>query len=297
LVAACTEVELVAHGAKQLQHNEVSDEIGEFKVGKPYKIKGVWYYPKVNYSYDETGIASWYGPGFHGRRTANGALFDENKVSGAHKTLQMPAIARVTNLENGRSIKVLINDRGPYAHGRIIDLSRRAAQLLDIERTGTARVRVQVLDQESRQVAALAQGQEAPAVAAAPTESVSVETLNSSSGQANGGSQPAPSETQVAAASNVVQEVVPASNQPVEQQPVAASQLYVQAGAFTLYDNANRLRARLSSMGQSQISPALVNGTQFFRVRIGPLASVQEADNTLERLIANGYPESRIVVD
>jgi rare lipoprotein A len=294
LLSGCSEVELVAHGAKQLQDNSVSKELGEYKVGKPYQVRGVWYYPSADYDYDETGIASWYGPGFHGKRTANGAIFDENKVSAAHKTLPLPSVVRVTNLENGRSIKVLVNDRGPFAEGRIIDLSRRAAQLLDTERSGTARVRVQILETDSRQVAAAAQGlsPDNPQPEAAPTGTVVVENLSDPN--------PVPQQTQTAAVNvseRVVQEVIPSPQQPIQQQTVTSSQLFVQAGAFSVYDNADRLRSRLSTIAPASISPALVEGTQFYRVRLGPLGDVDEADMVLARLISSGYTQSRIVVD
>src|ERR1700744_5792728 len=97
---------------------------GIYKVGNPYQIQGTWYYPREQPDYDETGIASWYGPNFHGGRTANGEIFDENALTAAHRTLPMPANVRVTNLENGKSIVVRVNDRGPYAKGRIIDVSK-----------------------------------------------------------------------------------------------------------------------------------------------------------------------------
>lgn len=116
---------------------------GEPKVGRPYQINGVWYHPKEDPYYDETGIASWYGRKFHGRRTANGDVYDMNKLTAAHPTLPMPSQVLVTNLENGRSIIVTVNDRGPFARGRLIDMSRRSAQLLGFEEKGVARVRVQ----------------------------------------------------------------------------------------------------------------------------------------------------------
>lgn len=131
---------------------------GTYKIGKPYEIKGKTYYPKEDFNYDETGLASWYGPGFHGKTTANMEIFDQNQVSAAHKTLQLPCLVRVFNLENGRSLDVRVNDRGPYYDGRIIDLSKRAAQLLDIFRKGTARVRVKVLKKESLILKEMAQG-------------------------------------------------------------------------------------------------------------------------------------------
>ncbi|MFZ1414543.1 MAG: septal ring lytic transglycosylase RlpA family protein [Defluviicoccus sp.] len=127
---------------------------GLYKVGKPYAIKGVWYTPRVDYSYDETGIASWYGPGFHGQPTANGEVYDMNELTAAHTTLPLPSIVRVTNLDNGRTIKLRVNDRGPFIGNRIIDVSRRASQLLGFHEKGTATVRVEIEAEESRQLAA-----------------------------------------------------------------------------------------------------------------------------------------------
>ena len=97
-----------------------------YKVGKPYQIGGIWYYPHVDYDYNETGIASWYGPGFHGKTTASGEPYDQNSLTAAHRTLPMPSLVRVTNLDNGRQLNLKINDRGPFARGRILDVSRRA---------------------------------------------------------------------------------------------------------------------------------------------------------------------------
>ncbi len=116
---------------------------GVYKVGRPYKIAGEWYYPREDTSYDRVGVASWYGDAFHGRRTANGEVFDMNALSAAHPTLPMPTYARVTNLTNGRSVVVRINDRGPFARDREIDLSARVAKVLDFKQQGTAKVRVQ----------------------------------------------------------------------------------------------------------------------------------------------------------
>jgi len=139
---------------------------GVYKVGEPYQIGGIWYYPAEDYAYDETGIASWYGPDFHGKYTANGEVYDMNDLTAAHHTLPMPSLARVTNLDNGRSIVVRVNDRGPFAKGRILDMSRRGAQLLGFEQAGTAKVRVQILAQESKQLAAQMKAQGAVQVAA-----------------------------------------------------------------------------------------------------------------------------------
>ncbi len=115
---------------------------GHYKIGAPYKVSGRWYIPKEDLNYDETGIASWYGSDFHGRATANGEAFDMDGLTAAHPTLPLPSYAYVTNLQNGRTVLVRVNDRGPYANDRVIDLSREVARQLGSEGQGLARVRV-----------------------------------------------------------------------------------------------------------------------------------------------------------
>jgi rare lipoprotein A len=116
---------------------------GVYKLGAPYVAGGKWYTPVADVHYDEVGLASWYGDFFHGRRTANGEVYDMEALSAAHPTLPLPTYAKVTNLSNNRSVVVRINDRGPYKEGRIIDLSRKAAELLGFYGHGTTAVRVQ----------------------------------------------------------------------------------------------------------------------------------------------------------
>jgi len=120
---------------------------GRRQIGKPYKIRGKWYTPREQPGYDRVGSASWYGPNFHGRLTANGEVYDQFALTAAHPTFPLPSYARVTNLANGHSVVVRVNDRGPYHSGRIIDLSARASELLDYQQQGTARVRVQYIGQ------------------------------------------------------------------------------------------------------------------------------------------------------
>lgn len=115
---------------------------GHYKIGRPYQIKGRWYTPRVDPNYDEVGMASWYGPGFHGKRTANGETYDQNALTAAHPTLPIPSYAHVTNTENGKTILVRINDRGPYSRNRILDASARVARELGFFHQGTARLRV-----------------------------------------------------------------------------------------------------------------------------------------------------------
>ncbi len=115
---------------------------GVGKVGRPYEINGIWYTPKYQPEYDETGLASWYGEAFDGKPTATGEAFDMMALSAAHKTLPLPSLVEVTNLDNGKSITLRVNDRGPFVDGRIIDLSKGAAEELGMLRAGVAKVRV-----------------------------------------------------------------------------------------------------------------------------------------------------------
>ncbi|AZN99899.1 septal ring lytic transglycosylase RlpA family protein [Mesorhizobium sp. M9A.F.Ca.ET.002.03.1.2] len=116
---------------------------GRDQLGKPYQVRGKWYYPKEDKRYAKVGSASWYGEAFHGRLTANGEIYDMTHLTGAHPTMPLPSYARVTNLKTGSSVIVRVNDRGPYHDGRIIDVSKRAAEMLDYANIGTAKVKVE----------------------------------------------------------------------------------------------------------------------------------------------------------
>lgn len=278
---------------------------GVYKVGSPYQINGIWYYPAEDWSYNETGIASWYGEDFHGKYTANGEVFDLNALTAAHRTLPMPSIVQVTNLENGRTLRLRVNDRGPYARGRIIDVSRRAAQLLGFESPGTARVRVKILVPESIQVASLARRnggdggvQVAEAPQAAPVAAVSAETLPAPPGVHVAAAQvkalPPPQPAQQAVPDIVAPPPLP---EKVVTVPVRATNIFIQAGAFSRPDNAQRLKARLDSLGPVRVTGANVNGMSLYRVRLGPIATVDEADRLLNRVVESGANDARIVVD
>lgn len=116
---------------------------GRDQLGKPYQVRGKWYYPKEDRGYAKMGLASWYGEAFHGRLTANGEVYDMTHLTGAHPTMPLPSYARVTNMKTGSSVIVRVNDRGPYHDGRIIDVSKRAAEMLDYANIGTAKVKVE----------------------------------------------------------------------------------------------------------------------------------------------------------
>jgi rare lipoprotein A len=312
LFAGCSETQLVIHAAKKIARENTTSAQGVYKIGKPYKISSVWYYPSVNYQYQETGIASWYGPKFHGKKTANGERFDQNSISAAHRTLPLPSMVRVTNLENGRAIRVLVNDRGPFAHGRIIDLSKRAAQLLGFVGKGTTKVRVEIIAGESRrlalaygrgagqvQVARAGNGNHAPTdkptIRSAPRVAVTRAPLSAADGRGSPSAMSQP----VAATKSRPRAVSakPRADGRIIQEPVGVTRMYVQAGTFTQYSNANRLRARLSVLGPTNILAVVYDKQQMFRVRIGPIGGLKRADRILERMIGSGFTDARLIVD
>jgi rare lipoprotein A len=164
-----------AHSALPIEAlNRIADSSSHQKVGEPYTISGRRYVPQREDSYDEVGTGSWYGPNFHGRPTANGEIFDQNLLTAAHTTLPIPSVVEVTNLENGRSIIVRLNDRGPFVDDRIIDLSRAAATQLGYQSRGLAQVRVRYLGPAIAANADPYSGSRAPGIGAAPSRSSSV---------------------------------------------------------------------------------------------------------------------------
>ena len=309
VLSACTEVEFASHVAKNAINGPApvkSQQQGTFKVGKPYNIAGKTYYPKETYSHSETGIASWYGPGFQGKKTASGETFDTRELTAAHRTLQMPSLVRVTNLENGKSVIVRVNDRGPFARGRVIDVSQRAAELLEFKNQGTAKVRLDVLPEESVRVAEMAkQGQSTKGVEVAMNQygrmPVPAGTVSRSDGfeVASYGSPAAvnaePLEPVVPVHQSADGRYLP--DPVVTQMPVRPSNIYVQAGSFTVYENAEGLKASLGRLAQVSIQPAMIRGQQFYRVRVGPATDVASADRLLAQVIGMGQEQAIIVVD
>jgi peptidoglycan lytic transglycosylase len=271
-----------------------------YKVGTPYQIGGVWYYPAEDFSYNESGIASWYGEEFHGKYTANGEVFDRNALTAAHRTLPMPSIVQVTNLENGRSLQLRVNDRGPFARGRIIDVSRRAAQLLGFEGTGTAKVRVRILVPESIQVASLARssgtedGASGGVVAAAPRPAITAEALPGSALRIASSTTPSLPRSEPSASAAAI---APSPSPQVSVLPVKPTHIYIQAGAFARAENALNVKSRLDAIGPAVVAAVRVNGVNLYRVRLGPVDNVEQADKLLERVVGSGLNDARIVVD
>jgi len=248
--------------------------------------------------YDETGIASWYGPTFYGKSTANGETYTGDLLTAAHKTLPMPVNVRVTNLDNGKSLVVRVNDRGPYARGRIIDLSKRAAELLDVVQTGTARVRVTYLSRSNMNGAPPPSDTPpdiANALPAAPSGKVDSAALG---GLPGASVAPPPKVASLPAPAPIPAQMF-ADTQPTGQVtsvPVPpATRLYVQVGAFSKMENARAMLGKVG--GDLRISTLQRGGQTLYRVRTGPLNSVQDADAALSRITGAGANDAHIVVD
>lgn len=237
---------------------EPPDDRSSYKVGTPYRISGRTYYPKAVDRHVETGTASWYGRRFHGRRTANGETFNMYAMTAAHRTLPMPSVVRVTRLDNGRSVVVRVNDRGPFKDNRIVDLSLRAAEKLGIRRRGIAKVRVELLPGPSRSVARIAKSR-----GGASAQDRLVGRLVSFSGAAASGS----------------------------------AIYYVQAGAFRARASADRmadgLKRRLD--GVHIIPSRKADGRVIYRVRVGPVGSRGEAES-LRSQVRRAGPRDAFVV-
>ncbi len=401
--------------------SQKSHSSGSFKVGNPYKVGGVRYVPEETYNFTQTGIASWYGPNFHGKYTANGEIYNQNALTAAHKTLQIPAIVRVTNLENGRSIIVRVNDRGPFSRGRIIDMSRKGAELLQFHNQGTAKVKVQVLPHESRIAAQAAKrgqnisgveialnegktieeflgmhtqtpapvmtaeneltetmeaqgllpsdmdtlaaqkraqsgiaptaqptsvvaGQSVQSVdtgmnkpidpqgmqsqiavkdagtvvsedlpppvslssktASTPAKSVQTAQANLAHNEDRGSLMPMPGESAPAAAQStartsqdVIADVIGQGQDLVKKVPVGTPEdIFVQAGSFGSKDNATAYASKLSSYGQSQVHTVEIGNRTFYRVRLGPVDTVEKADAMLEKLAQAGENQAIIIL-
>ena len=309
MVSGCAEAQFGTHVAKSIGATGATGG-GIYKIGNPYKVDGDWYYPAENEEYDNEGIASWYGPNFHGKPTANGEVFDQNLITAAHPTLPMPIYARVTNLENGRSLVVRINDRGPFVSDREIDLSRRSAELLGYINKGTARVRVQYLrraplegDVANVQTVTAGDTFIAPPpqqtsdrdpAAASPTEAVQVVSLTPANPSVVGtgtllASDMAPiADAPGEVASSAAQQSVIA---------VPASGTYVQAGAFSSQANAEALKLQLADLGPVNIHPININGTELYRVRVGPIEDPQAINGVLQQVSGRGHPGARVIFE
>lgn len=278
---------------------------GRYKVGSPYQVAGVWYVPHEDPHYNATGTASWYGDDFHMKPTANGETFDMNAVSAAHPTLPLPSMVEVTNLDNGKTLQVRVNDRGPFVGGRVIDLSHEAARQLGYDRKGLAKVRVKyvgpaTLGGPDTGLRYASNAAPAPAYASAsyipPAYSAPLPAYT----------PPAP--VSVAAAS--LPPITGAAIASIQIPPVSsaapvyasapavvrASAYRVQAGAFSDRSNAQRVADQLSTAGQAIIEPVQrPDGVTLYRVVLQGGADEGEAWGLRDKVASYGFAEARVL--
>ncbi len=271
---------------------------------RPYQIKGRWYYPKQQPDYDEVGLASWYGDAFHGRPTSTGERFDMRLPSAAHKTLPLPSVVEVINLENDRRIQIRVNDRGPFVDGRIIDLSRAAAEELGFLNKGLAKVRVRYLGPAERT------GFNAPILQASNTARAPLRPARTPPPVAPPAPTPPPVATwsgPPAAPGDVDWPTFDAPAAPASPAPYVpaaappapltapASRWSVQAGAFSYLTNAQAAAERLSAAGPAQILPQHTRGRTLWRVVLGPWDEADAAARA--RLIAaqSGFADAMVI--
>lgn len=234
---------------------------------RPYQVRGRWYTPKEQPNYEEVGMASWYGDAFNGRPTSTGERFNMHELTAAHKTLPLPGLVEVTNLDNGRRVVVRLNDRGPFVDGRIIDLSRGAAQELGMISQGVGRVRVRYLGHAPRLGGGVVLQQAEARPARTPPAS-----------------QPVP--YAIAAAASPPPVVAPT---PVAQ----AGGVWVQAGAFADQRAARRIAGRLGD--RATVQPMNSGGRELYRVVVGPWDDAAAAENARQAVVARGYADALLI--
>jgi rare lipoprotein A len=246
---------------------------GRYFVGKPYEVAGVRFVPKVQPGYDRKGAASWYGEAFHGRKTSNGEYFDMNMLTAAHPTLPLPSYAKVTNLANGKSVVVRINDRGPFVGTRIIDLSKRTADVLEFRSRGKANVRVQWIGNAPVND----NGKHLAMMNKKAVDGASINTLIAS---ATG--EPSRNEN-----------IQWASQEARPPQSKARSQI-IQVTSFASLDEAESARQQLSSIGPVQVYEWETENGPLYKLQMGPFKSSIGAGNALIAVKEEGFTKAKL---
>ncbi len=270
-----------------------------YVLGQPYQTGGVWRYPREQFAGTDTGLATVASraPGL----TADGEAFDQGVLAAAHRTLQLPALARVTDLQTGRAVLVRINDRGPAEPGRLIAVTHRTAELLGETGSAPFPVRVELQETESRQLAGAMAPAAALAVATAPHDSVQAEALAPPDGAAPSarGRVAASGPTVTAAPPVAAPEAVPLRlPEQVWQLAPAPGALYVECGSFARPQYAAIMQRRLAGLGAAVVaSDDRASRDATWQVRIGPLHDAAAADAALDRALRAGVSDARIIVD
>ena len=264
-----------------------------YVLGAPYQANGFWWYPRERLDLDETGLAAVY-PSGHPPLTSDGEVFGQGAFAAAHPSLQLPAIARLTDLETGRSVLVRINDRGNPTPHRLVEVTRRVADLLGIPADGVAQVRLTVLPAASQAAADRLPGAPLLPIAAAPRGVVQAAALAPPPGaRAEAGRAVAATPTASAADAPAAPERLPET---VTQGTPHPGRLFVRLGSFEFYEYAAIQRARMFGLSP-HIDSVFEGKVQTFRVMVGPLGSVDQADSALDQALRANMADARIVVE
>ena len=287
LIQGCTSsIEIAANlGKKYLIPKEEQKRIQKpiYKIGKKYNVDGKYYYPKKDLYYNKTGIASWYGPKFHGKLTANGEIYNQYALTAAHKTLPLPSAVKVTNLKNNKSIVLRINDRGPFVNDRIIDLSSKAADILDLKRAGTGLVRVKILREKSLYLEKLAKQGSFPEIA----DLKQVEFPN------------------VTIPNKVAVKIKNTNNNKIITKKINYNfknlnkeyKIYIKLASFNSNKNAKLMKKKISYIDKVKVYKIFKMNKTLYEVKAGPFSSVEKVDKLHSLLLKKGMQGAKIIIE
>ena len=287
LIQGCTSsIEVAANlGKKYLIPKEEKKRIQKpiYKIGKKYNVGGKYYYPKKDLYYNKTGIASWYGPKFHGKLTANGEIYNQYALTAAHKTLPLPSAVKVTNLKNNKSIVLRINDRGPFVNDRIIDLSSKAADILDLKREGTGLVRVQILREKSLYLEKLAKQGSFPEI----NDLKETELPN------------------ITIPRKVAVKIKDTKNQKIVTKKINYNlknlnkeyKIYIKLASFSSKKNAEIMKKKVSYIDKVKIYKIYKLNKTLYQVKAGPFLSVEKVDQLHSLLLQKGMQGAKIIIE
>ena len=302
-LSSCTSVELAANLGKKVLYkkDKFKDTKAIYKIGNPYIVDGKRYFPKKNLNYDEKGIASWYGPKFHGKLTANGEIFNQYKLTAAHKTLPIPSAVKVTNLKNNKSLILRVNDRGPFVNDRIIDLSYQSAKELNLLQVGTGFVRVQLLRSESLLLEKLAKKGQFPEIneiTKKTTPPINQVNYSNVSIQKIGETKLS-NESLVKFKKNKFDKHVDEVKNRVQALKINGKtyKIWIQIASFSNKKSANILKSKFNSIKNINVKKANFKGKAFYRVRVGPFKKIDETKKIYNFLIKSGMEGTKIFVE
>ena len=299
VLTACTENGLLFHSSGK--DYIMQDVNGIYKIGDKYQVNGKWYEPHEDYNYKEVGIASWYGDDFHKGLTANGETYNMYKMTAGHKTLPLPSIVKVTNLDNGKEVIVRVNDRGPFINNRIIDVSKAAAEKLGFLEYGTAKVRVEIMAEESKALKKAILDNGGKIVGGAP---ISDEVVDTSEDIAlnNGFYASLRPDERIATPQEDNKPIFEPKKKAPEAKKVTKSVspvqkgYFLQLGAFKNYDNAVALKKKFSNYKNVNVVSVSKSKETIYRVRLGPFTDPSEAVKAMDKIKSQtGHKDMRLV--